>query len=115
MRGTRERVDGGGKAFLLILCALLLAGSGGAVAAVSDARIEALTGAFIVVFLAVAALAVFAVHHARNPSPEGVVMPRELPGPERPAIGPREVHQHTHYHWHEAEAPAEIMRQHQAE
>src|SRR5580704_7115961 len=111
-----------GRAVLLLICFLLLAGSGGAVAAVSAAVIDALLAAVAVTVLSVIAVGVFLVHRARNPSPEGIVrlpgvrMPQryELPDPERAAIGqavPRELHQHVHYHYHGAEAPREeILR-----
>jgi hypothetical protein len=127
VRGTWQTTDSGGgwKAALLAIGAVLLLGSGGAVAAVSEALIGALLAAVVVTALSVVALAAFLVHRARNPSPEGFVrlpgvrMPvrYELgPETERPAIeqsGPREVHQHVHYHWHGAEAPAEILRRDQ--
>jgi hypothetical protein len=126
MKGTWQTTDHSSSApVLLLIGVLLLAGSGGAVAAVSAAVIDALLAAVAVTVLSVVALGVFLVHRARNPSPEGFVrlpgvrMPQryELPDPERAAIGqaaPRELHQHVHYHYHGAESPREeILRRDQ--
>jgi membrane protein implicated in regulation of membrane protease activity len=119
MRGTWQTTDSGGgwKAALLAIGAVLLLGSGGAVAAVSEALIGALLAAVVVTALSVVALAAFLVHRARNPSPEGFVrmgavrMPvvQQLPG-ERPAI-----EQHVHFHFDGADpaAVAEILRRSQ--
>ena len=70
--------------------------------------------------LVTVALIVFLWHRARNPSREGFVrtplvrstVVRELPGAERPAIGPREVHQHWHFHGVDEDRVAEILRPH---
>jgi len=118
--------SGGGTPVLLVIGAVLLLGSGGAVAAVSEALMGALIAVAAVTVLSVAALAVFVVHRARNPSPEGLVrLPGVRPpvryelGPERPAIGPampRELHQHVHHHYHgtdPASVAAEIIRRSQ--
>jgi hypothetical protein len=126
MRGTWQTTDSGSgwKAALLAICAVLLLGSGGAVAAVSEALIGALLAVAAVTVLSVVALAVFLVHRARNPSPEGFVrtaavrMPvaQQLPG-ERPAIeqaGPRELHNHYHFYGTDpTSVAAEILRRSQ--
>ena len=113
MNGTWKTTDsGGGKLAFLIICGLLLLGSGGAVAAVSAAVIDALWAALGVTVMVVIGVGAVVVHLARNPSQEGIVrlpgvrMPQryELPDPQRAAIGeaaPRELHQHVHYHYHE--------------
>jgi hypothetical protein len=77
---------------------------------------DALIGIFAAICLTVVALTVFLVRHARNPSPWGI--PPGPPGAERPAIGPRDVHQHWHLHVGAGADPAavaEILRRHQAE
>ena len=119
------RTVGGGGGVLLIIGVLLLLGSGGAVAAVSAAVIDALLAAVAVTVLTVIAAVALVVHHARNPSQEGLVrlpgvrapVRYELPDPQRAAIGeaaPRELHQHVHYHYHGAEPPREeILRRDQ--
>ena len=123
MKGTWQTTDHSSSApVLLLIGVLLLAGSGGAVAAVSAAVIDALIAALAVTVLTVIAGAVFVVHRLRNPSVEGIVRTPlvrstaryELPDPQRAAIGeaaPRELHQHVHYHYHGAEPPREeILR-----
>lgn len=129
MRGTWQTTGSGGSAapVLLIIGVLLLLGSGGAVAAVSAALVDALWAALAVVVLTVVATVAVVVHHARNPSQEGLVrMPGvrapvryELPAPEpeRPAIGqsvPRELHNHYHFYGTDpTSVAAEILRRSQ--
>jgi len=120
MRGTWQTTDsaGGWKAVLLAIGAVLLLGSGSAVAAVSEALIGALWAVAAVTVLSVVALATFLVRHAHNPPPGGFVrtpavrMPvaQQLPG-ERPAI---EQHVHLHFDGADPAAVAEILRRHQA-
>ena len=104
---------------------LLLAGSGGAVAAVSAAVIDALLAAVAVTVLTAVAVGVFAVHRARNPSPEGFVrtplvrstVSARAAGPAAAAIGrPRRASctaLHFHFDGADAAAVAEILRRSQ--
>ena len=118
MKGTWQTTDhGSGAGVLLAIGALLLLGSGGAVAAVSEALLGALIAVAVVTVLAVGGLVVFLAHHARHPaeipSSRGIVpAPQrfELPGAERPAIGaPQQLH--LHFHGVDATDVAEIIRQ----
>lgn len=112
MKGTWQTTEGGGVPVLLVLGVLLLAGSGGAVAAVSAAVIDALFAAVALVFLTAVALAVFLVRRARAELPGGIVRPPvrfELPAPERPAIP---QHLHLHFDGADPAAVAEILRRH---
>jgi hypothetical protein len=120
MHGTWQTTggSGAGKWVLAGICAVLLLGSGGAVAAVSAALMDALIAAAAVTVLTVVAVGAFVVHRARNPSLEGVVrMPlvrstvaHELPRPERPAIP---QHLHLHFDGTDPAAVAEILRRSQ--
>ena len=113
MRGTWQTTGGRSAApVLLILGVLLLAGSGGAIAA-AGAVIDALFAAVAVVFLTAVALTVFLVRRARHGSPLVPVPVRyELPGPERPALP---QHLHLHFDGADPAAVAEILRRHQAQ
>jgi hypothetical protein len=129
MKGTWQTTDSGGswKAALLVICALILLGSGGAVklAHTAEEAAWAAIGVTALVIVGGAAFLVWYAIHSRDPSQEGFVrlpgvrMPQryELPDPERAAIGqavPRELHLHTHHHYHGAEAPREeILRRDQ--
>ena len=118
MKGTWQTTDHSSSApVLLLIGVLLLAGGGGAVAAVSAAVIDALLAAVAVTVLTVIGLAVFVVHRARNPSPEGFVRTplvhstvHELPAAERPAIP---QHLHLHFDGADPAAVAEILRRSQ--
>ena len=120
MRGTWERTDSGsgGLALVLIIIAAVVFGSGAA-AAIDTALVALLIAAAVIAVLVTVALIVFLWHRTRNPSPQGFVrtplvrssVVHELPG-ERPAIGPREVHQHWHFHGVDEDRVAEILRPH---
>lgn len=111
---------GGSGGLLLAVGAAILLGSGAA-AAVAAAVVVTLIAVAAVVVLTAAGTVVFLVHRARNPSSRGIVpapVRYELPGPQRPAIGPavpRELHQHYHFHGGDEDRVAEILRRHQAE
>jgi hypothetical protein len=117
-QGSGHTVGGSGRALLVVLAVLVLAGSG--TAAVAQAVIDALFAfAGLVLLLTVAFgvwLARYARRRERNPSPHGIVpapVRYELPGPERPAIETRPQVVNNFFGVSAAEV-AEIIR-HQAE
>jgi hypothetical protein len=112
-QGTGETAGGDGRLVLLVIVLLLL-GSGGAVAAVTAAVVTLLVAAVVVVLACAVAMLVFAVWRHRHPEGAARLVPpiryHQLPGAERPALGPAEVHTHLHLHGLDAEQVAEVAR-----
>jgi hypothetical protein len=107
---TDDRAPGG--AGILLLAGVVILAASGAAAAVATAVVVLLIAAAVAVVLVVAALAAFLVYRARHPAslPRGIVPApsvHELPGPERPAIGPQVVEHHHYIHTLPGEAAGE--------
>jgi hypothetical protein len=111
---TDDRAPGG--AGILLLAGVVIVAASGAAAAAATAVVVLLIAAAVVIFLVVAALAAFLVYRARHPVslPRGIVPApalHELPGAERPAIGPK-PELHLHFHGADPVDVAEILRRH---